>query len=394
MSALANTPSLDNPEPSSDRAGPLLGRSLAELSDWAEAWGQPRYRGKQVYDWLYDRGARSFDEMLVLPKQWRQDLAAGATIGRSQVRHCQRTQDGTQKFLLELADGNLIETVGIPTAQRLTACVSTQVGCPMACDFCATGKGGFTRNLERHEIVDQVLAVREGMGQRVSHIVFMGMGEPLLNFENLVGAIAVLNRDLGIGQRHITVSTVGVPERIPQLAAHHLQVTLAVSLHAPNPELRAQLIPSARVYPLDRLMADCREYVEVVGRRISFEYTLLAGVNDAPEHARQLARLLRGFQSHVNLIPYNPISEADYQRPAPHTMQQFLQRLKEEGIAASLRRTRGLDGEAACGQLRGEHWRRDRLLAKRAGAIDLDGGRVDGEASSSEIAAPAHEDGA
>ncbi len=222
----------------------------------------------------------------------------------------------------------------------------------MACDFCATGKGGFSRNMAIHEIIDQVLTVQEDFQRRVSHIVFMGMGEPLLNTENVVRAIKSLNEDVGIGQRLITLSTVGIRDRIRQLAQHQLQVTLAISLHASNQALREQLIPSARHYPLKDLLAECREYVHLTGRRVTFEYVLLAEVNDNPEQAAELAQLLRGFQSHVNLIPYNPIKEADYQRPSSRRIQAFVNVLKQEHIAVSVRYSRGLEADAACGQLR------------------------------------------
>jgi 23S rRNA (adenine2503-C2)-methyltransferase len=333
---------------------PLLGLSQEELTIWVERTGQPRYRGKQLHDWLYHKGAHSLEEMTVFPKAWRQEMV-DTEIGRSQIHHKTEAQDGTMKFLLRLADGAIVETVGIPTSKRLTVCVSTQVGCPMACEFCATGKGGFDRNLDKHEIIDQVLTVQEQMNRRVSHLVFMGMGEPLLNLENVVGAVRVLNQDVGIGQRNITISTVGVPNRIKQLAQHHLQVTLAVSLHAPDQDLRASLIPSARKYPITTILDDCREYINITGRRVSFEYTLLSGVNASPQQARQLAQILRGFQSHVNLIPYNPISDADYKRPTPQMVELFAQTLKEQNIAVSVRRTRGMEADAACGQLRGTH---------------------------------------
>jgi 23S rRNA (adenine2503-C2)-methyltransferase len=194
--------------------------------------------------------------------------------------------------------------------------------------------------------------VQEDFQQRVSHVVFMGMGEPLLNTENVLGAIKSLNQDVGIGQRSLTLSTVGIRDRIRELAEHHLQVTLAVSLHAPNQALREQLIPSARSYPIEDLMAECREYVEITGRRVSFEYILLAGVNDLPEHALQLAKRLRGFQCHVNLIPYNPIQEVEYKRPKSDRIQAFVTVLQQQKIAVSVRYSRGLEADAACGQLR------------------------------------------
>lgn len=330
---------------------PLLGASQAELTQWVQQQGQPGYRGKQLYQWLYERGARSLEEISVFPKQWRSQLA-DFPIGRSQIHHRAVAPDETVKYLLKLADGQIIETVGIPSDRRLTVCVSSQVGCPMACDFCATGKGGFQRNLERHEIVDQVLTVQEDFQQRVSHIVFMGMGEPLLNTDNVLAAIRCLNEDIGIGARHITVSTVGIPGHIRRLAEQQLQITLAVSLHASNQGLRERLIPSAKPYPLADLLEECRTYVQLTGRRVTFEYILLADFNDLPEHAAELAGWLRGFQSHVNLIPYNPISEVDYQRPSPQRVQSFLDALKRHHIAASVRYSRGLEADAACGQLR------------------------------------------
>jgi 23S rRNA (adenine2503-C2)-methyltransferase len=329
----------------------LLGKSLAQLTDWVQEQGQPAYRGKQLYQWLYDRGARSLSEISVFPKQWRETLA-DYPIGRSSIHYRSIAPDKTQKYLLRLADGLIIETVGIPTAKRLTVCVSSQVGCPMACDFCATGKGGFTRNLKSHEIVDQVLTVQEDFGQRVSNVVFMGMGEPLLNIQEVVAAIHSLNEDVGIGQRSLTISTVGLPDKIRQLAQHRLQVTFAVSLHASNQSLRQQLIPTAKQYTLDSLIEDCREYVQLTGRRVTFEYILLAKVNDLPEHALELAHLLRGFQTHVNLIPYNPIQEVDYQRPNEQRIEAFANILKQKHIAVSVRYSRGLEADAACGQLR------------------------------------------
>lgn len=330
---------------------PLLGATKAQLTDWVQEQGQPAYRGQQLHQWIYQKGVRSLTDITVFPKLWREQ-AADVAVGRSTLHYRSEAQDGTVKFLLRLADGQIIETVGIPTARRLTVCVSSQVGCAMGCDFCATGKGGFLRNLACHEIVDQVLTVQEDFQERVSNIVFMGMGEPLHNLENILAAVRSLNEDIGIGQRSITISTVGIPGRIRKLADYDLQVTLAVSLHASNQALREKLVPSAKHYRLEALLADCRSYVERTGRRISFEYIVLAGFNDRTEHAFELAKLLRGFQSHVNLIPYNPISEVDYQRPTPQQLKTFLQILQRQNIAASIRQSRGLDQDAACGQLR------------------------------------------
>lgn len=330
---------------------PLLGASLSELTAWVQQNGQPAYRGKQLHQWLYQKGARSLMDISVFPKKWREELIE-VPIGRSSIHHRSIAPDSTRKYLLKLEDGLTIETVGIPTQKRLTVCVSSQVGCPMACDFCATGKGGFTRNLKAYEIVDQVLTVQEDFQRRVSNVVFMGMGEPLLNIDEVVAATRSLNQDVGIGQRLLTISTVGLPGRIRQLANHKLQITFAVSLHASNQRLREQLIPSAKRYTLNQLLSECREYVAITGRRVTFEYVLLAGVNDLSAHAIELAQHLRGFQSHVNLIPYNPISDADYERPSEHRVQAFKDVLQQHNIAVSIRYSRGLEADAACGQLR------------------------------------------
>ncbi|HEY9771669.1 MAG TPA: 23S rRNA (adenine(2503)-C(2))-methyltransferase RlmN [Coleofasciculaceae cyanobacterium] len=329
----------------------LLGKSLEELTDWIQQQGQPAYRGKQLYQWLYQKEARSLLDISVFPKKWREERA-NYPVGRSSIHYRSVAPDRTRKYLLRLADGLIIEAVGIPTAKRLTVCVSSQVGCPMDCDFCATGKGGFTRNLKAHEIVDQVLTVQEDFEQRVSNVVFMGMGEPMANLDQVVAAVKSLNQDVGIGARSLTISTVGIPGKIQQLAQHQLQIVLAVSLHASNQALREQLIPSAKQYILNNLLDECRDYVQVTGRRVTFEYVLLAGINDLPENALELTQLLKGFQTHVNLIPYNPISEVDYQRPNNYRIREFANILESAKIAVSVRYSRGLEANAACGQLR------------------------------------------
>ncbi|MCW5314673.1 23S rRNA (adenine(2503)-C(2))-methyltransferase RlmN [Nostoc sp. KVJ3] len=359
MSATPLVSQVDFNSEKSELMPPLLGASLAELSTWVQQQGQPAYRGKQLHEWIYDKGVRSLADISVFSKQWRAEVAE-VPIGRSTLHYRSVAPDGTVKYLLQLTDGQIIETVGIPTfaergegpKARLTVCVSTQVGCPMACDFCATGKGGYKRNLARHEIIDQVLTVQEDFQQRVSNVVFMGLGEPLLNTENVLAALKSLNQDIGIGQRSLTVSTVGIRDRIREFAQNNLQITLAVSLHAPNQALREKLIPSARAYPLEDLLAECREYVEITGRRVTFEYVLLAGVNDLPEHALELSKCMRGFQCHVNLIPYNPIQEVDYKRPNRDRIEAFVNVLKQQNTAVSVRYSRGLEADAACGQLR------------------------------------------
>jgi 23S rRNA (adenine2503-C2)-methyltransferase len=329
---------------------PLLGLSSEELTRWVIEQGQPSYRAKQLHQWLYTRNIRSLNEVTVFPKSWREENET--PVGRSTIALQTPTPDGTIKFLLALADGQTVETVGIPSDNRLTVCVSSQVGCAMGCTFCATGFSGFARHLEVNEIVDQVLTVQEEMGRRASHIVYMGMGEPMHNLPRVIKSLRALNQDIGIGQRQITVSTVGIPGKIRDFAHEQLQVTLAVSLHAPNQSLREQIVPTAKNYPYADLLADCREYVRTTGRRISFEYVLLSGFNDLPRHAEELATRVKGFQSHVNLIPFNPVDEARFDRPTPKQVEIFRSTLERAGVAVSVRQTRGVDQSAACGQLR------------------------------------------
>tara|TARA_Y100001968_G_scaffold168597_1_gene154410 strand:- start:1124 stop:2272 length:1149 start_codon:yes stop_codon:yes gene_type:complete len=340
----------------------LLGLSVADLEQLAQREGQKAFRGRQIYDWVYNKGAKNIDEISVLPKAWRDSLMQkGIEIGRLHEVKRLISADETTKLLLKTNDNELVETVAIPTANRLTVCVSSQIGCPMACRFCATGKGGLKRSLEVNEIVDQVLSANEATGRRPTNVVFMGMGEPLLNLEKVLNSIRCLNIDLGIGQRRITVSTVGVPNEIPNLAKRAIkdlkkaQFTLAVSLHAPNQDLREQLIPSAKLYPINKLLDDCKQYLSLTGRRVSFEYILLGKLNDHLEHAEELSSLLKGFQSHVNLIAYNPIDEEDFQRPTNRSIEAFKTYLQRRGIAVSFRTSRGLDQNAACGQLRRKH---------------------------------------
>ena len=351
-----NQPGLPDVNPAPE-APVLLGMSPEDMQAWLASTGQPPYRVRQLRQWIYHRGVRHLRAVTVLPSQWR-ETHQGVGIGRSRLVQQVRAGDGTTKLLLGLEDGNTVEAVGIPTAERLTVCVSSQVGCPMACRFCATGKGGLQRSLASHEMIDQVLSVGEAMGRQPTHVVFMGMGEPLLNLSAVLSSIQCFCRDLGIGQRRITVSTVGIPQRINTLVQQSYRIlgrsqfTLAVSLHASNQPLREHLIPTARAYPLEHLLEDCRAYVVQTGRRVSFEYVLLAGVNDQPRHAVELAERIRGFQSHVNLMAYNPITEEDFQRPHPRQVERFRRILAQQGVAVSVRSSRGLDRDAACGQLR------------------------------------------
>ncbi len=337
----------------------LLGLSSEDLEEFARREGEQAFRGRQIHDWIYQRGAKDLDSITVLPKKWRDSLQKkGIKIGRLDEIKRIVAQDSTLKLLMGTVDNEIIETVGIPTDKRLTVCVSSQIGCPMGCRFCATGKGGLIRSLDVNEIVDQVISVRETMNRRPTHVVFMGMGEPLLNIRNVLDSIECLTKDIGIGQRKITVSTVGIPDTLPDLAKlaqerlGRVKFTLAVSLHAPNQDLRKSIIPSASAYPITLLLKDCKRYVELTGRRVSFEYILLGGLNDKDIHAEQLANLVSGFQSHVNLIAYNPIAEEDFKRPSQSRLNSFRELLENKGVAVSVRASRGRDKDAACGQLR------------------------------------------
>ncbi|GAX81702.1 hypothetical protein CEUSTIGMA_g9130.t1 [Chlamydomonas eustigma] len=343
----------------------MLGRSAEELSELVMKFGQPRFRGKQLLDGLLG-GAHSINDIPVIPKQLKKSLkAAGVRTGRSIIHHSVEAPDGTRKFLLQQKDGRVVECVGIPVTaseelgrqERLTVCVSSQVGCPMRCTFCATGKGGFARNLSPHEILDQVMTVQEAFQQRVSNVVFMGMGEPLLNIQSVKDACKLINEQLGISAYNITISTVGIPQAIYRLGQAKLRATLAVSIHAPNQALREKIIPSAKAYPLEALMQDCVRYYDLTGRRVTFEVTLLAGVNDQDEHAKELAALLKRHRlmSHVNVIAWNPVDESEFKRPSGNRVMSFKRILDEAGIPTSIRMSRGLEAAAACGQLRNQH---------------------------------------
>jgi len=334
----------------------LRGLLLPDLEALVERLGEPRYRGRQIARWLYVRGAAAVDEMTDLPRAFRDRLAAGARIGTLAVRRTQEAPDeSATKFLVALEDGQTVECVRMRFADgRRSACISTQVGCAMGCAFCATGLGGFSRNLSAGEILGQFLLIRAYGRTRLSNVVFMGMGEPLANYEATVRAVRVLAAPygMGIGMRHITVSTVGLVPQIRQLARERLQMTLAVSLHAPADALRDQLVPVNQRYPLAELMAACRDYIEATGRRLTFEYVLIEGVNDGPGEARALARLLAGVRCHVNLIPLNPVDGIAYRRPPMARVRVFASAVRSAGLPVTVRIERGVEIQAACGQLR------------------------------------------
>ena len=290
-----------------------------------------------------------------LPVAMREELARTATISRCEIVTQSRAADGTVKYLLRLGDGETIESVLLPYPDRTTVCVSTQVGCPAKCLFCATGMSGFVRNLTAGEIVDQALTLQEQAFGRVTHVVLMGMGEPLMNFDNVVKALRLLNDELGIGMRRLALSTVGLPGAIRKLKELDLQITLAVSLHAPEDALRQRLIPLATHHPLKELIQACREYADFTKRRITFEYLLLAGVNDSPEQASALANLLRHTLCNVNLIGFNEVPSITYRRPSREAIAAFRSVLEDAGIQVTQRMERGHSISAACGQLRRRH---------------------------------------
>ncbi len=356
----------------------LLGLEREALQAFFAALGEKPFRGLQVMQWLHQYGAADVAAMTNLSKALRARLADVAVIAAPRVKHEQMGADGTRKWLLELTDGNCIETVYIPEEGRGTLCVSSQVGCGLNCTFCATGAQGFNRDLTAAEIVGQIwLASRRlgsrGPGQRaITNVVFMGMGEPLLNFDNVVSAIRVLldDRAYGLSRRRVTVSTAGMVPLIDRLRAT-CPVSLAVSLHAPNDRLRTELVPLNRKYPLAELLAACRRYVAGDPRRkITFEYVMLAGVNDSVAHAHELARLLRDVPAKVNLIPFNPFPHTRYQRSSQATIDAFRDVMLRAGLMTITRRTRGDDIDAACGQLAGRvrdrTGRRARLARSRA----------------------------
>ena len=343
---------------------PVLPRVLDwtrdELHEQVVAWGEPAYRAGQVWQWLYQRAALDPQEMTSLPASLRARLAAEAQIDLLQPVTATRSRDGhTLKSLFRLHDGQLIETVLMRYDRRNTVCISSQAGCAMGCTFCATAQMGLQRNLSPGEIVAQVLHFErvlraEPQPGRVSNVVVMGMGEPLANYRNLWQALRTLTDPDGfnLAARKITVSTVGLVPGIDRFAGEDLQISLAVSLHAPNDALRATLVPIAHRYPLDELMAACRRYVARTHRRISFEYALMAGVNDSPALAEELAALLRGLLCHVNLIPLNPVKGSPFQPTPRREADAFVAILESHGIPTTLRLRRGIDIDAGCGQLR------------------------------------------
>jgi 23S rRNA (adenine2503-C2)-methyltransferase len=357
----------------------LLGLDKKALQDFFVGVGEKPYRADQVLKWIHFNGVQDFQAMTNISKSLREKLAEIAEISLPQVIYEKAAKDGTYKWLLRLNDGNCIETVFIPEKTRGTLCISSQVGCILNCDFCSTGKQGFSRNLSTAEIISQLwIAVRKlsktnGLHDHsVTNVVMMGMGEPLLNFDNVLPALRLMLEDFayGLSKRRVTVSTAGVIPAMHQLR-EATDVALAVSLHAPNDELRNQIVPLNKKYPLKELMAVCRDYFKDDNRRsITMEYVMLAGVNDTPEHARQLIKILNGVRAKMNLIPFNPFPHTPYQRSDDQTIARFRDILMKAGLNTTVRRTRGDDIDAACGQLVGQVQDRTRRKQRYLQAIE------------------------
>ena len=332
----------------------LKSMTQAEIGAVLKELGQPAFRAKQVYTWLH-KGVRSYEEMTNLPKALRDSLAEKYPICAPQVVRKQESQkDGTIKYLWKLSDGNCVETVLMRYHYGNTVCISTEVGCRMGCAFCASTLGGLVRKLEPFEMLDQVLFTQVDSGLPIGHIVLMGIGEPLDNFDNVMRFLELVNSPDGmnISMRHISLSTCGLVPGIDRLAEKKLQLTLSVSLHAPTDEIRNTIMPVNKAYPTEELLQACRRYYETTGRRISFEYAMINGVNDTEEHAKILLKRLKGMGAHMNLIPLNHVEESPLKPSTRSAVMRFQKTLEDGGIPATVRRTLGGDIDASCGQLR------------------------------------------
>ncbi len=350
---VASSGAQPEPQPAS---GSLFDQTSESLRELVQACDEPAYRAAQIMEWAYRHGARSYDDMTNLPRAMRDRLAGEVVMYQSKTLLRRESSDGTIKLLLEWPDNATSECVLIPDGRRRTACISTQVGCPVRCVFCASGLEGLQRQLSTGQIVEQALRVRElcGNATRLSNVVFMGLGEPLANYDNTIRAVRTISAEwgLGISARKITISTVGLPTRMHTLADEGLQITLALSLHAPNDELRGRIIPWANHVKIEALVEACKYYFERTRREVTLEYVLLGELNDSERHARELASVAKRMRSNVNLLRYNPVEGLPYKRPTGWATQRFLTTLRAVGVNAHVRRSRGLDIDSACGQLR------------------------------------------
>lgn len=334
----------------------LSGLTQKEIEEITDKLKASKFRARQIHNWIYLKSVSSIDEMTDLSIKFREELKAIAKVSDTKIKVKQESSDGTLKYLLEYPDGECVETVLMRFDNRanLTACVSSQVGCAVNCSFCATGKRGFIRNLTYKEIIEQVLTIQRDTGLKVTNVVFMGQGEPLLNLDNVLKAMELLNEDFQIGARRLTVSTSGIIPQINKLAELDMQSTLAISLHAPNHEIRKKLMQIENKYNMDDLKRALKNYVDKTGRRITIEYLLIKDLNDTVEAAKELAYYLHDIKCNINLIPYNPTAKNDYQRPSNNSIMKFKYLLEHSGKKVTVRLERGADIDAACGQLRGK----------------------------------------
>ncbi|PVV85020.1 23S rRNA (adenine(2503)-C(2))-methyltransferase RlmN [Dehalogenimonas alkenigignens] len=333
-------------------ATPLLGLNSLELGSLAEAFGEPTFRGNQMAEWIYRKGIISTGAMRNLPSSLIRRLEEQYCVGRPILLKEQKATDGTFKLLLQLQDKCTVEAVGLPYSGRFSACVSTQVGCPVGCVFCATGLSGFKRNLTAGEIVGQVLELKARAEKPVDHVVFMGMGEPLLNYDATVKSLHLLAQEVGISGRNLTISTSGYIPGMMRLADENLPVTLAVSLHSTDDATRQQLVPGLARWSVAEIVQACTTYVSQTGRRVTFEYCLIDGVNDSILHARKLGVLLKALNCHVNLIPLNPIPDSPFKPSSSFRSSDFQKELLHCGVKVTRRQRKGIEIDAACGQLR------------------------------------------
>lgn len=330
----------------------LSGKSTEEICEIINSLNEPSYRGKQISKWIYEKNVRDIENMTDLSKDLRKNLSEKALVSHNTIALKTESEDGTTKYLIKLEDNSTVECVNIFQPDHLTACLSTQVGCNVKCPFCATGLSGFKRNLTPNEIVDQYLLMQADSKQRISQIVFMGMGEPFLNYENTMKAVQLLNKEIGIGMRHITISTSGVIKNMERLMEEKLQLNLAVSLHAAEETLRDRLVPINKANPLDKLLDVCKRYADTTKRRITFEYVMLKDINDRNKDIEYLIKRLRGIHCHINLIPHNPIYSAEKLAATPmNKIKEFQRALVKSGIPTTVRMSRGSSTASACGQL-------------------------------------------
>lgn len=334
----------------------LAGLNLNELEDLTSELGASKFRARQIHNWIYLKSVKSIDEMTDLSKKFRDELKKVARVTDVKIKVKQISSDGTIKYLLKYPDGQCVETVLMRFDNRanLTACISSQVGCAVDCSFCATGKRGFIRNINYKEIIEQVLTIQRDTGLKVTNIVFMGQGEPLLNLDNVLKAMKIFNEDFQIGIRRLTISTSGIIPQINKLADLGIHSTLALSLHAPNHEIRSKLMKIENKYPMNELHKALKNYNDKTGHRITVEYLLIKDLNDTVQSAKELAQYLKDIKCNINLIPYNPTEKNDYQRPSNKSIMRFKYLMEHSGKKVTVRLERGADIDAACGQLRGK----------------------------------------